>query len=182
MKPQLRFDSRACNSGRISRLKFEQIARTCQYFTTLLLCPRMVRCFFSFLAALLLPALLFAQSPVPSAARSKLAPEGTKKPATNPAAERRTLIDGLGTNELTEALKLLRQNYIDPGALNDSSLSRAQLDGLLLRLGPGAQLVATATVVPPPEQETLSPFRTEVLDGLVGYVRLGTLSKEHLAQ
>jgi hypothetical protein len=145
----------------------------------------MVRCFFSFVAGLLLPAVLFAQSPAPSpesAAAPKPTPAAAKKPATNPAAERRALIDGLAPNELAEAMKLLRQNYIDPGALNDPSLSRAQLDGLLVRLGPGAQLVATATVTPPAEQEALSPFHTEVLDGLVGYVRLGTLSKEHLAQ
>jgi hypothetical protein len=146
----------------------------------------MAHCLFSFVAGLILPGVLLAQSPTPSppapAEAAKPTPSGAAKPAPNPAAERRALIDGLGTNELAEAMKLLRQNYIDPSALADPTLSRAQLDGLLTRLGPGAQLVATANVVPPAEQAALSPFLTEVLDGLVGYVRLGTLTKEHLAQ
>ena len=79
-------------------------------------------------------------------------------------------------------MKLLRQHYIDPSALADSALARAQLAGLIERLGPGAKLIATSALVPPAEQEVLSPFRSDVLDGPIGYLRLGTLSKEHLAQ
>ncbi len=93
------------------------------------------------------------------------------------------LIDGLGANELSEAMKLLRQNYVDPNALGDPALARAQLDGLLARLGPGAKLVAAANGVDRRRKPAApSPFHTEVLDGLVGYVRLGALTKENLAK
>jgi Peptidase family S41 len=140
----------------------------------------MARRLLTFAAVMFLPLAVFAQSPAPSA--TPVATPAPKKPALAPAAERRALIDGLGTNELSEAMKLLRQNYIDPNALGDPALARAQLEGLLTRLGPGVKLVATATAAPPAEQETLSPFHTEVLDGLIGYVRLGTLTQEHLAR
>ena len=129
------------------------------------------------LAAACLPVGGPAQTPVTSPV-----PSSARKAAGNPAAERRTLIDGLGVNDLAEAMKLLRQNYIDPSGLAETVLARAQLEGLLERLGPGARLVATAAIVPPGQQEALSPFRSEVLDGPIGYLRLGSLDKEHLVQ
>jgi hypothetical protein len=129
---------------------------------------------------LLLPATLWAQTPTPAA--SPAATPAAKTPALSPAAERRALIDSLGAGEVAEAMKLLRQNYIDPNALGDPTLARAQLDGLLGRLGPGAKLVAAAGAATPAEQESQSPFYTEVLDGLVGYARLGALTKENIAR
>ncbi len=125
------------------------------------------------ISLLSLPFGALAQTP-PSVAPAR------KTPLT-PAAERRALIDGLGANELPEAMKLLRQNYIDPAALGDPALARAQLEGLLLRLGPGAKLVASSAVAAPAPSETASPFRSEVLDGPIGYLRVGLLSRENLA-
>lgn len=98
-------------------------------------------------------------------------------------AERRELIDALGTSELPEALKLLRQYYIDPAALKDESLQRAQLEGLLARLGPGARLASRRpTAEATPKTDPDSPFRAEVLKTRVGCIRLGALTKEHLTQ
>ena len=131
-------------------------------------------------AGLVLPVAVLAQTAAPAA--TPAATPAAKRAVVPPAVERRTIIDALGASELTEAMKLLRQNYIDPNALTDPVLARAQLDGLLVRLGPGAKLVATGNAVPAAEQEAQSPFVTEVLDGLVGYVRLGTLTKENVAR
>lgn len=104
------------------------------------------------------------------------------KRAVAPVLERRALVDGLGSAELPEALRLLRQHYIDQTALSDLSLQRAQLEGLLARLGPGVRLLARNGVPDEAQQEAMSPFRTELLDGPVGYVRLGSLLKPHLVQ
>ena len=140
----------------------------------------MVCRFLSQTAGLLLPIALWAQSATPSA--TPVATPATKIPVVSPAAERRALIEGLGANELSEAMKLLRQNYVDPNALGDPALARAQLDGLIARLGPGAKLMAAANASTPAEPAVPSPFHTEVLDGLVGYARLGALTKENLAK
>ncbi len=99
-----------------------------------------------------------------------------------PVTERRALIDALGTAELTEAVKLLQKHYIDPSALESVALQRAQLEGLLARLGPGASLVARGSLPTPEQEDALSPFRTEILSGPAGYIRLGSLTREHLAQ
>lgn len=102
--------------------------------------------------------------------------------ASGGLAERRELVDGLGSAELPEAMKLLRQYYIDPAALKEESLQRAQLEGLLARLGPGARLAPRRPAAEqPPKVETESPFRAELLKGRIGCVRLGTLSRDQLA-
>ncbi len=132
----------------------------------------MVRRLLPFFFLLLLPFGALAQTPAPTPAR---------KTPLAPAAERRALIDGLGANELPEAMKLLRQNYVDPSALGDPALARAQLEGLLLRLGPGAKLVASSAVAAPAPSEAASPFRSEVLDGPIGYVRVGAINRENIA-
>ncbi|MBS0656952.1 MAG: hypothetical protein JSR82_01735 [Verrucomicrobia bacterium] len=98
------------------------------------------------------------------------------------ATERRELIDALGAAELPEAFKLLRQYYIDPGALKDESLQRAQLEGLLARLGPGARLAPRRTTAEPAAKaDPASPYRAEVLKGRIGCIRLGALSRENLS-
>ncbi|OAI43465.1 hypothetical protein AYO41_00210 [Verrucomicrobia bacterium SCGC AG-212-E04] len=138
----------------------------------------MARRFPFFLSLMLLAGVALAQTPTPSPAPS---PSPAKKPvATTPAAERRGLVDGLSANDLQEAMKLLRQNYIDPAALTDQPLARAQLEGLLARLGPGAKLVANSGLATPAAAEVASPFRSEVLDGPIGYLRVGALNRENL--
>ena len=151
-----------------------------------------MRRLFPFLSLVLFPFVALAQTPTPT-------PAGTATPATavattpiptvmpvrkaplTAAAERRALVDGLGENELPEAMKLLRQNYVDPAALGEPSLARAQLEGLLLRLGPGVKLLANASATAPVPGESASPFRSEVLDGPIGYLRVGALTRENLA-
>jgi len=61
--------------------------------------------------------------------------------------------------------------------LDEPTLSRATLQGLLERLGGGAAIHAAAAV-----PSTDSPFRAEILDDRIGYVRFGSLTKGHLAE
>jgi hypothetical protein len=95
-----------------------------------------------------------------------------------PAAERTRAIDALPPEALDEAIDLLREHYLTPAALEERELKRATLQGLLERLGTGVSLVAPGTVPEAP----VSPFRSEVLDGRIACVRLGSLRDEHLAQ
>ena len=72
-------------------------------------------------------------------------------------------------------MDLLKSNYVNPAALNDQEMNRATLQGLLDRLAPGVSIFAK-----PPQDPAANPFLAEILDGRVGYFRLGTLSKANL--
>lgn len=110
-------------------------------------------------AVLTLPTLTFA--------------EGLKPPPS-----RTVTVDALPAEALDEAVELLREHYLTPAALDEQELKRATLQGLLERLGTGVSLVKPGAGAEAP----LSPFRSEVLDGRIAYVRLGTIRDEHLAQ
>ena len=112
------------------------------------------------------------------------APKPTATPAPTPAkvgkppvAPLRSVLDGLSDGDVRQALDLLRGNYVRPAALDEAALNRATLQGLLERLGGGATLRFPKT-----EPEAGSPFRSEILDEQIGYVRLGSLTKGHLAE
>ena len=98
------------------------------------------------------------------------------KPAPEPATTRQ-VVDSLSDGDIQQALELLRSNYINSSALAEDAVNRATLQGLLERLGAGAviqQAQATGT--------SDSPFRSEILDDRIGYVRIGSLTKDHLAE
>ena len=52
----------------------------------------------------------------------------------------RETVDSLSDDDLKEFLRLLRENYIKPDALSEAELSRATIQGIIERLGPGASL------------------------------------------
>ena len=114
-----------------------------------------------------------ASKPQPSPTASP-SPAKAVKPTVAPL---RSVIDGLSDGDARQALELLRSNYVRSAALDEPALDRATLQGLLERLGGGASLRS-----PKPAAETDSPFRSEILDERIGYVRLGSLSKGHLAE
>ncbi|HWB59087.1 MAG TPA: S41 family peptidase [Chthoniobacteraceae bacterium] len=87
------------------------------------------------------------------------------------------MIDSLSPSDLSDAINKLKTNYVDPASLNDQELSRATLQGLVARLAPGAAIFAKA-----PEPPAPSPFHSEVLPGDIGYLRLGSLTKENLGK
>ena len=91
---------------------------------------------------------------------------------------RKAAIDALSADDLDEVISVLREHYLAPAALSELELKRATVQGLIDRLGTGASLPAVSAGAGVAE----SPFRSEVLDNRIGYVRLGALSDEHLGK
>jgi hypothetical protein len=98
-------------------------------------------------------------------------PSGSSTPTT------RALIDSMDSADLREAIQLLKNNYIKPEALNETELSRAAFEGILTRLGRGVVLLSDAAADP---AEPAAPFYGEILDGHIGYLRLGALNRANL--
>ncbi|MEY2559941.1 MAG: hypothetical protein QOG51_356, partial [Verrucomicrobiota bacterium] len=113
---------------------------------------------------------LSAQSPAKPAGSPSASPSAT--PTT------KALIDSMDSAELKEAIQLLKNNYIKPEALNETELSRATFEGILTRLGRGVILLSDATAEP---AEPAAPFFGEILEGHIGYLRLGALTRPNLA-
>ena len=114
-------------------------------------------------------------------AEDKQAPTFRETPPATKAAPPPTLreaVDALPEADLKDFLNILREHYISGAKLDATEISRATVQGLLERIAPGASLL-TAPAQSPDE---LSPFRTEILDKKTGYLRLGALTTEHLAE
>jgi hypothetical protein len=119
---------------------------------------------------------LSAQTPAKSAAASPtVAPPSTPSPSPTPTTK--SLVDSMDAAELKEAIQLLKSNYINPEALNETEVSRATFEGVLLRLGRGVILLSPAAAAP---TDPTTPFYGEVIDGHIGYLRLGALDRPDL--
>ena len=114
---------------------------------------------------------LHAQAPAKSSPAPTIAPEPSATPTT------RALIDSMDSADLKEAIQLLKNNYIKPEALSETELSRAAFEGILTRLGRGVVLLSSANAE---SSEPAAPGYAEILDGHVGYLRLGVLNKANL--
>ncbi len=115
-----------------------------------------------------LSALLLAASP---SLRAQ-SPDADAKPGAG------ALIDSLSATELDEVITLLRDNFIKPEMLADLALKRATVQGTIERLAPGAAILQA----PAADQQTASPFRSEVLDGRIGFARLGATTPANVAE
>src|SRR5437588_850506 len=118
----------------------------------------------------------FAQSPAKSVAPSP-SPVATAAPQPTSTPTTKSLVDSMDSTDLKEAIQLLKNNYIKPEALNETELSRATFEGLLTRLGRGVVLLSDAAADP---AEPATPFYGEIIEGHIGYLRLGTLSRANL--
>jgi hypothetical protein len=112
----------------------------------------------------------------------KEVPSAPVTPPEPPAPSPRQLssheaADTLNEDELRQIVDILRGNYLHPDSLSETALARAGIQGLLDRLGAGARIYSASAPVNPKS----SPFRSEILHGNVGYLRLGTLTHENLA-
>jgi C-terminal processing protease CtpA/Prc len=123
----------------------------------------------------ILPALIFfaaatilAQSPTPS-------PTVSPKPSAKPTTKE--LIDSLTPNDLQEAVSLLKKNFTNPEAINETQLSRATIEGLITRLSPGLILLPDKNAA---AAEIAGPFYSEILEKHIGYLRLGALNSANL--
>ncbi|MEX1010056.1 MAG: S41 family peptidase [Chthoniobacterales bacterium] len=94
-------------------------------------------------------------------------------PVVTPAAR----LELLDAEQLQKAIDALRQGHVRGASVDETALTRATLRGLLEGLAPGAELTGELTA---PAAE--SPFRSEVLDDRAGYIRLGALQSENVAQ
>lgn len=137
-------------------------------------------------APLLLAApLALAQDPAASPAPAATPAEPAPSPAATPAVAEKTpvpaiprlAVDALSDAETQQALELLRANYVRRAAFSEAAVNRATLQGLLERLGGGASIRPAQG-----EPEADNPFRSEILDEKIGYVRFGSLTKGHLAE
>ena len=128
-----------------------------------------------------------AATPVPSAtplvtAASSVGVAAATVLASPPAsAGRDDILDKLSQGELQEAINLLRANYIRPGDVDDRALARATLAGVLDRLNQGAMLLPKPGGPPLTAGEPVPDgFESEIIGDHTGYVRLGSLNKDHL--
>lgn len=108
--------------------------------------------------------------PAPSTVSTTVSPTPSRPPSTE------ELINSLNAADLQAAIALLKNNFTNPESLNETELNRATLQGLLVRLGHGLMLVPDKTRPAEPP----APFYGELLEGHIGYVRLGSLTAANL--
>jgi hypothetical protein len=134
-----------------------------------------------FLATFVIAVLLVklaAQSPAPSSTAqtgAKSPAQPTLSPSATPTTEE--LVDSLGPADLQALITSLKANFTNPDAITDTELSRATVEGLLVRLPRGITLFPGKESVP---AAASSAFYSELIGGRTGYVRLGTLNNANL--
>lgn len=137
----------------------------------------------AFLAAVLALACARAEEPAPAKGANEPATVGQPGKKAGPAEAAPQQIsshdaaEALGEEELKQIVEILRGSYLNPDALSDSALARAGIQGLLDRLGSGARIFSSGKK----EEPRTAQFRSEMLDGAVGYLRMGALTPENLA-
>ncbi|HEY1771047.1 MAG TPA: S41 family peptidase [Chthoniobacterales bacterium] len=98
------------------------------------------------------------------------------KPTSSPTPS--DPLDALAPNDLTQALRFVKENYVTPSALTPADLDRATLAGLIERLGRGVTLLPA----PSPNNEPAPAMSDrDILQGHIGYFRPGALRKSDLA-
>jgi hypothetical protein len=102
--------------------------------------------------------------------------EAPKKPG--PETTTRQAVDALSEAELDEVIQFLKDNFINPAALDETALKRATVQGVLDRIAPGASLLHSPTTA---DGDT-SSFRAEILDNRIGYIRLGSITPGNVAE
>ncbi len=130
-------------------------------------------------ASLFLSAFLFAAL-AEEAGAQKTTPTASPSPTVSPspsASPTAALVDRMGLADLQQVVQLLKSNYIDPAALNETELNRAMLSGVLARLGRGVMLLPAPA---PDVNEATDPFYDELIENHIGYFRLGALTPANL--
>ncbi len=94
------------------------------------------------------------------AARGQTSPASPATPSPTPAPA----LETLDAADLQRAIPLIRENYLNPAALNPTELERATLAGLFDRLGRGIILLPAR----PDSAPTPAPFYREIISGHVG--------------
>ena len=90
----------------------------------------------------------------------------------------RAAVDSLSDAELDQVIRMLKDNYVKPEALEEVEQRRATVQGLLDRIGPGAAILEGSAAT----ENAASPFRAEIIDKRIGYVRLGAISPGNVGE
>ena len=109
--------------------------------------------------------------PLASSPPAAPSPSPTRKPTT------RQLVDSLGPADLEAVITLLKSSFTNPDAITDTELNRATVEGLMIRLPRGVMLLPSKESA---LLEASSAFYSEVLEGRIGYLRLGSLNGANL--
>src|SRR6266568_5576048 len=128
----------------------------------------------------ILAANLFAQSLAPSASGNSPIPSKSSaisSPSTWGTPSATHLINSLGAADLQAAIALLKSNFTNPDAITETELNRATVQGLMTRLPNGVRLLPNRESAP---TEAPTPLYSEILDGHIGYLRLGSLNNANL--
>jgi hypothetical protein len=121
------------------------------------------------LLALVAPVCLRAQeAPTP---RVETRPPEFRQTQPGPHTLREA-IDSLPEADLKELVNLLRERYLAPEKLDEISVLRATAQGLFERFSPGIMLPLETPAAQPGDH----PFRSEIIENRVGYLRLGELT------
>jgi hypothetical protein len=129
----------------------------------------------------MLAARLIAQSqtPAPSVPQTASKSLALSSPSSSPSAKltAEQLVNSLSSADLQAVITLLKSNFTSPDAISDTELNRATIQGLMVRLPHGIMLL--------PNRESASmeapvAFYSEILDGHIGYLRLGSLNSANL--
>src|SRR6266487_4845675 len=129
----------------------------------------------------MLAARLFAQSstPAPSvpqtASKFPALPSPSQSPSAKPTTEQ--LVNSLSSADLQAVIALLKSNFTNPNAITDTELNRATIQGLMVRLPHGVMLLPNRESA---AMEAPIAFYSEILDGHIGYLRLGSLNSANL--
>ena len=86
-------------------------------------------------------------------------------------------LQSLDAGQIQQAITAIRERHVEGAKIDDATIQRATLRGLLESLKPGVDLIGDKAPA-----KKASPFRSEILEGDIGYVRLGSLQTENLAQ
>src|SRR5882672_1409811 len=125
-----------------------------------------------------LGANLAAQSPAPtSGPQTGPKAPGQPMPSSSATPTVEELVDSLGPADLQAFITVLKANFTNPDAITDTELSRATVEGLLVRLPRGITLLAGKETVP---AAASGAFYSELIAGRTGYVRLGSLNNANL--
>src|SRR6202011_3678846 len=90
-----------------------------------------------------------AQSPIPSGAPTATATaSASPKSSPTPTPTMEELINSLNAADLQAAITLLKNNFTNPDAINETQLNRAMLEGLMVRLGHGLILLPEKSSAP----------------------------------
>lgn len=140
----------------------------------------MSRFFLAHFTMSILAANLFAQSLAPSPpgnspTASKSSAISSPSPSATPTAT--DLINSLGAADLQAAITLWKSNFTNPDAITETELNRATVQGLMTRLPNGVKLLPNRESAP---TEAPTPLYSEILDGHIGYLRLGSLNSTNL--